>query len=56
MLKILIAIPFIMHGLANLGGVFGPWSKSGAGFKDAAWLFSQSLTFKSGAGKVFSLV
>jgi len=56
MLKYVIAIPIIVHGLANLGGVFAPWTKNMQGFKDAAWLFSQNTTFKSGVGKAFSLV
>jgi hypothetical protein len=55
MLKYVIAIPLIMHGLANLGGVFAPWTKGMQGFKDVPWLFSQTITFKSGVGKAFSL-
>ena len=56
MLKFVIAIVLIAHGLANLGGVFAPWAKDMAGFKDAPWLFSQNITYKSGVGKAFSLV
>ena len=56
MLKYAIAISLIVHGLANLGGVFAPWTKDMMGFKDAPWLISQNITFKSGVGKAFSLV
>ena len=56
MIKFVIAIPLIMHGLANLAGVFAPWMKALQGFKDAPWLFSSGVTFASTAGKAFSLV
>ena len=56
MVKYLIVIPLIMHGLANLGGAFAPWSKDLKGFKDTPWLFSPGITFKSGMGRAFSLV
>ncbi|MBP1703795.1 MAG: hypothetical protein H6Q38_2902, partial [Chloroflexi bacterium] len=32
MITYLIAIPLIAHGLANLAGVFAPWTKSRQGF------------------------
>ncbi len=56
MLKIVIGVALIAHGLANLAGVFAPWTKGMSGFKDAPWLFSQSVTLQSGAGRAFSLV
>ncbi len=55
-IRLLIAIPLIAHGLANLAGAFAPWTKTLQGFKDAPWLFSQSITFQSGVGRAFSLV
>lgn len=56
MLKFIIAIPLIMHGLANLAGVFAPWTKEMNGFKNAPWLFSQSITYQSNIGRAFSLI
>ena len=56
MWKIVIAIALIAHGLANLAGVFAPWTKGMSGFKDAPWLFSQGITLNSGVGRAFSLI
>lgn len=56
MLKYLIAILLIAHGLAHLAGVFAPWTKEMQGFKDVPWLFSRTITYKSTMGKAFSLV
>ncbi len=56
MWKIVIAIVLIAHGLANLAGVFAPWTKGMSGFKDAPWLFSKGITFNSGAGRASSLI
>jgi len=56
MIRFLIAILLIAHGLANLAGVFAPWTKTMQGFKDAPWLFSRNITYQSVAGRVFSLV
>jgi hypothetical protein len=50
------AIPFIAHGLANLGGTFAPWTKSLLGFADAAWLFSGGVTLGGVTGHFSSLV
>ncbi len=54
MLIYILAIPLIAHGLANLAGVFAPWSKGLAGFADAAWAFSGGVTYASWAGRSFS--
>ena len=56
MLRYLIAIPLIAHGLANLGGAFAPWTKNLIGFKDEAWVFSRAQTFGSATGRSFSLL
>ena len=52
----LIAIPLIGHGLAHLSGVFAPWSNGAQGFTDAAWLFSNGVTFHSVFSRIYSLV
>lgn len=52
----LIAIPLIAHGLAHLSGVFAPWSSGGLGFTNAAWIFSNGVTFHSMFSRVYSLV
>jgi hypothetical protein len=56
MLKFVIAIALIMHDLANLASVVAPWAKSMLGFKDASWLFSRNITYRSNVGRAFSLL
>jgi hypothetical protein len=56
MWNILFAIPLIMHGLANLAGVFAPWVKGALGFLDVPWVFSTQIMLKSWLGRGFSLV
>jgi len=56
MWRIIFAIPLIMHGLANMAGVFAPWVKGTLGFLDAPWVLSAQFTLKSWLGKGFSLV
>jgi len=56
MWMVVVAVPLIAHGLANLGGVFAPWTQSGQGFANLAWIFSKGITFQSGVGRAFSLI
>jgi len=55
MIKFVLAIPLILHGLANLAGVFAPWTQGLQGFANAAWIFSNGVTYTSAAGRFFSL-
>jgi hypothetical protein len=55
MLKYILAIPLIMHGLANLAGVVAPWVATRAGFQENPWIFGTSVTFAGVAGKVSSI-
>jgi hypothetical protein len=56
MWKYILAIPLIMHGLANLGGVVAPWTANLSGFADAPWLFKGGVTLRSVAGRASSLL
>jgi hypothetical protein len=56
MIQFLVAFPLIMHGLANLAGVFAPWTAGGQGFTDAAWIFPGRVMFRSAAGRAFGLL
>ena len=56
MWKFILAIPLIMHGLANLSGVIAPWTANLAGFKDSPWLFGGRVKFRSLAGQASSLL
>ena len=56
MLRFLIAAPLLMHGLANLAGLFAPWSQSLLGFSERPWVFSEGVTLRSGVGRAYSLL
>jgi len=56
MWKYVLAIPLIMHGLANLAGVIAPWTANLSGFTDAPWLFKGGVTLRSLAGRASSLL
>ena len=56
MLPLIVAIPLIAHGLANLTGVLAPWTKSLAGFVDVAWYFSDHGRLRSIWGQAYSLI
>lgn len=56
MIVYIIAIPLILHGLANLAGAFSSWTATGGGFTNSAWIFSAGILLKSGIGRAFSLV
>ena len=56
MWKYILAIPLIMHGLANLAGVVAPWTANLSGFMDAPWLFGGGVKFRSLAGRASSLL
>ena len=56
MLKFLLAIPLIMHGLANLAGVVAPWTSSLNGFQDGSWLFNGEVKLRSLAGRASGLL
>jgi hypothetical protein len=54
MLRFVVAIPFIVHGLAHLGGLFASWTAGRAGFTDRPWLLSQGVTVGSPVGRAVS--
>jgi hypothetical protein len=55
-LKYILAIPLIMHGLANLAGVIAPWTASLNGFQDAVWLFGHGVKYRSLAGRASGIL
>lgn len=54
--RLLLAAPLIVHGLAHLGGFFGLWTSSADGFTASPWILSSELVSKSPAGRAFGLV
>jgi hypothetical protein len=54
--RLLLAAPLIVHGLAHLGGFLGLWMSSSAGFATSPWILSSKLTSQSLLGRVFGLL
>jgi hypothetical protein len=56
MWKFILAIPLIMHGLANLAGFFEAFGKSPRGFNDQPWIFSPGVRLQSAPGRLFGVL
>jgi hypothetical protein len=56
MLRFLIALPLIGHGLAHISGVLAAWISAEVGFKDSPWIFSSSVRLSSGISRVWGLI
>jgi hypothetical protein len=56
MIRILIAIPLIMHGLANLGGAIAFTGKPPDGFKARPSILSPKLHMHSTFGRIWGIV
>ena len=56
-LRYVVAVPLVFHGLANLAGLFAPWT-GGAGqdFSGRPWIFSSGVTLPSPVGRAWSLL
>ncbi|MFC2150944.1 hypothetical protein ACFLSE_00315 [Bacteroidota bacterium] len=56
MVRIIIAVMLIGHGLAHVSGFLISWTKTEEGFKiTKPWIFSQNVLIKSRIGKVFGI-
>jgi hypothetical protein len=53
--KILIGVVILMHGLAHFSGVGAAFAKTGAGFRDEPWLFSQNVFHRGAIGKLWAV-
>jgi hypothetical protein len=56
MLRFVIALPLIGHGLAHISGVLAAWTSADVGFKDNPWIFSSGVRLCSGIGRVWGLI
>ena len=55
MLRFVIAIPMLAHGLAHLSGVLASWTSTVEGFRDEPWLFFSATRLSDPLGRVFGL-
>jgi hypothetical protein len=56
MLRIVLAIPFLPHGLAHLSGFLASWTRAGAGYTDKPWIFSENVQLQSWVGRIFGIL
>jgi len=56
MLRLILVIPLIGHGLAHISGFVASWTNNDAGFAPRPWIFSSRVSLGSPLGKVFGLV
>lgn len=57
MIILLIAVPLIVHGLANTAGFFDAWTRSTAPvLSDRPWLFSSGVTVHSQTGRAWGVL
>jgi hypothetical protein len=56
LLRYLIGVVFIMHGLAHMSGVAAAFTSGNTGFSGKPWLFSAGVKLRSPIGKLFGLV
>jgi hypothetical protein len=56
MLRFVIALPLLGHGLAHLSGVLAAWTSADVGFRSNPCILSSSLRLSSGIGRVFGLI
>lgn len=56
MWKFIIAIPLIMHGLANAAGFVEAWFPGARGFSDQPWLLGGAVIMKSAIGRIFGVL
>ena len=53
MIRYLIAMPLMMHGLAHVSGFLGSWTNASVGFSERPWLLSSNITLHSPIGRAF---
>ena len=56
MLKIIIALVLLMHGIGHVMGIFAAWTTVPMGFSDNSWLLSSGVTISSPIGRACSLI
>jgi hypothetical protein len=56
LIRLLFAVPLIVHGLAHMSGLAAAWGKTGSGFEPEPWIFSSGITLQSSVGRAWSLL
>jgi uncharacterized membrane protein YphA (DoxX/SURF4 family) len=56
LIRMLFALPLILHGIGHLSGIAGAWSSASSGFSARPWIFSQGIVLQSPVGRAWSLL
>lgn len=56
MLRSVIAIVLLMHGIGHIMPLLAAWTPQKVGFSDASWLFSSGVGVVSPLGQAFGLL
>jgi hypothetical protein len=56
MLRLILAIVLIAHGIGHIMGFLAAWTNVPMGFSDRPWLLSTGVTVSSAVGKAFGLL
>ena len=56
MIKFVVAIPLLAHGLANFAGVMAFMLGASVGFQDRPWLFSKNVRMRTQIGRLWGVI
>ncbi len=56
MLRIIVALMIIGHGIGHIMGFLAAWTRVPMGFTDRPWIFSSGVTIGSALGRAFGLL
>ncbi len=56
MWRYLLALPFVVHGLAHVSGFLASWTALDVGYRKNRWIFSSNVFLDSPVGRVFGLL
>ncbi|HEY42686.1 MAG TPA: hypothetical protein G4O11_01765 [Anaerolineae bacterium] len=56
MVRLILAAPLILHGIAHVSGFMSSWTSNPAGFSKRPWIFSSGLTLSDPLGHAFGLL
>ena len=56
MVRIIVSIALIVHGIGHVIGVSASWTSVKMGFSENSWIFSTGVNIESGIGRAFGVV
>jgi hypothetical protein len=56
MLRLILAVPLIAHGLAHISGFIASWTNNDSGYGRSPWVFSSGIGLQSPVGRLFGIL